>query len=147
MVEVDDERLVHVVVLVVGIEDDFGIGGVELSDGLPPGLEAGGVSDDGVVEAAVVVRADHSVGAFLRDVVDGLGKVGTVSGIEGASQAGWSKTLHKEVDAEDVHAIANPSVDGGKVIPGIISTINTRDSSSAKFGTRLVDTKELESAR
>lgn len=61
LVELDDEVLVHVVELVVRVEDDAGVGGEGLGEVGPEGLEGGGVGDDGVVVAAVY-EARVSVG-------------------------------------------------------------------------------------
>ena len=75
LVEVEDELLVHVVVLVVGVEDDEGVVFVLRGDVLPPCLEARRVGDDVAVEAAVVVGLHHGVFALAGDVVDLLGEV------------------------------------------------------------------------
>ena len=88
LVEVEDELLVHVVVFVVGVEDDEGVVFELGGDVLPPGFEAGCVGDDGAVEAAVVVRLDHGVGAFGGDVGDLLGEVAEVVFVEGAGEGG-----------------------------------------------------------
>ena len=78
LVEVEDEGLVHFVVFVVSVEHYCIVILEWCSDFLPPALEASGVSDDGAVEAAVVVGLDHSVGALAGDVIDSLS--GLVSG-------------------------------------------------------------------
>lgn len=50
-------------VLVVGVEDDAAVGGEAGGHGRPPGLEAGGVGDDGAVVPAEVVRVYDGVGS------------------------------------------------------------------------------------
>ena len=76
LVEPEDEVLVHVVVLVVGVKDDAVVGGEELGCGGPPGAEAVYVGDHLVVVAAEVVRVDDGVGAFAGDVADDLAEGG-----------------------------------------------------------------------
>lgn len=49
LVEPEHQRVVHVVILVVGVEDDLVVGSEELGGRGPPGLEAVGVGDDLVV--------------------------------------------------------------------------------------------------
>lgn len=51
LVKVDDKGLVHVVELVVDVEDDFAVAGEFLGDVGPPSLETRGVGDDLRVEA------------------------------------------------------------------------------------------------
>jgi hypothetical protein len=46
LVEAEHERVVHVVVLVVGVEDDLVVVGEHLGRRRPPGFEAVNVSDD-----------------------------------------------------------------------------------------------------
>lgn len=94
LVEVEHEGLIHIVVLVVGVEDDEGVVLELCRDVLPPGFEARGVGDDGMVEAAVVVGLDHGVGAFGGDVVDLFGEVAEVVFVEGAGEGVGSETLH-----------------------------------------------------
>lgn len=72
LIQVEDERLVHVMVFVIGIEDDELVALVHGCDILPPCLEAGRVGYDVRIEAAVVVWLNHGVGTFAGDVVDGL---------------------------------------------------------------------------
>ena len=78
LVEVEDESLVHVVVLIVCVKDDERIVLVLCGNVLPPCLEAGGVGNDVAVEAAVVVRLDHGVCALAGDVVDLLGEIAEI---------------------------------------------------------------------
>lgn len=52
LVQVGNELVVHVVVLVVRVEDDELVVDEAGRDRLPPGLEAGGVGDDLLVVAA-----------------------------------------------------------------------------------------------
>lgn len=74
LVEPEDEVLVHIVVLVVGIEDDVVVGRKELGCGGPPGAEAVYVGDHLVVVAAEVVRVDDGIGALAGDVPDDLSR-------------------------------------------------------------------------
>jgi hypothetical protein len=46
LVEPEHERVVHVVVLVIGVKDDLAVAGKELGRGRPPGLETINVGDD-----------------------------------------------------------------------------------------------------
>ena len=46
LIQVGDELVVHIVVLVVGIEDDFVVVLEARGNRLPPGLETGYVGDD-----------------------------------------------------------------------------------------------------
>lgn len=55
LVEVEDESLVHVVVLVVGVPDDFRVGCKQLGRRGPPGLEAGHIGDYLFVVAAFFI--------------------------------------------------------------------------------------------
>lgn len=68
LVEVGDKGVLHIVVLVVGIEDDVTVVGETLSNLCPPGTKVGRALDDLVVEAAVVMRVNHSIVApvFVR---------------------------------------------------------------------------------
>lgn len=61
LVEVGNKRVLHVMVLVVGVEDDILVVGETLSNLGPPGTEVSSAGDDVTVEAAVVVRVNHSV--------------------------------------------------------------------------------------
>ena len=135
LVEGDDEGLVHVVVLVVGVEDDLGVAGVLLGELLPPRLEAGGVGDDGVVEAAVVVWGDHGIRALAGDVFDLFGQVAAVGCVNGAGEARGGETLHQEVDTEDVGAVADPSVIGRECVPSVVCVVHAWDVGVSKFGT------------
>lgn len=63
LVQVVDQRVVHVVVLVVGVEDDLLVVLETSGNGLPPGSEVGAAGDDVAVVAAVVVGIDDGVGA------------------------------------------------------------------------------------
>lgn len=63
LVEVRDERVVLVVELVVGVEDDLGVSGVPLRHGRPPSAEAVLICDDVVVVSPEVMRVDDCVGA------------------------------------------------------------------------------------
>ena len=56
LVEVQDKGLVHVMIFVVGIEDDTGVGAESGSEVPPEGSKGCGVGDDGTVVAAEVVR-------------------------------------------------------------------------------------------
>ena len=72
LVERHDEGLVHVVVFVVGVEDDLAIVLVRSCYGRPEGLEASDIGDDFIIVAPVVVRGDHGKCAPFGDVVDSL---------------------------------------------------------------------------
>ena len=86
LVEVEDEVLGHVVELVVCVEDDEGVV-LELGRYVgPPRLEGRCVGDDVAHEASIVVRLDHGVAAFAGDVVDLLGQVAQVVGVESAGE-------------------------------------------------------------
>lgn len=52
LIQVGNELIVHVVVLVVRVEDDELVVDEAGGDGLPPGFEAGGVGDDLLVVSA-----------------------------------------------------------------------------------------------
>ena len=144
LVEADDEGLVHVVVFVVGVEDDLRVVGVDFRDGLPPRLEAAGIGDDGAVEAAVVVGGNHGIGAAGGDVVDGFGEVIAVARVDRPSETGWSKTLHQEVDTKDVRALADPGVKGREIVPGVVGAVDARNGCT-KLRARFIDTKEFKS--
>ncbi len=107
LVEVEDEGLVHVVELVVGVEDDARVGGELGGDGLPPGAEGGGVGDDVAVVAAVVVRVENSVFARVSDEVDDGREVFEVGRVDGAGELVGDKALHGEGYAEGVEAIVD----------------------------------------
>ena len=73
LVEVEDEGLVHGVVLVVGVEDDVGVG-LELGGNVgPEGLESVGIGDDFAIVAAIVVGVENDIGTGVGDRVDNLG--------------------------------------------------------------------------
>lgn len=63
LVQLVDERVVHVVVLVVGVEDDELVVDVPRRHLGPPRAEALHVRDDLLVVAPEVVRVDDGVGA------------------------------------------------------------------------------------
>lgn len=86
LVELQHERLVHVVVLVVGVEDDLVVGLEGRGEVLPEGLEGVRVGDDAALVAAVVVRVEDDVLAAGRDEVDGGGEVGEVGGGQGGCE-------------------------------------------------------------
>lgn len=94
LVEVEDKLLVHVVVLVVRVEHDERVVLVLRCNVLPPCLEARRVGDDVAVEATVVVGLDHGVFTLASDVIDLLGQVAQVQGIEGAIELVRCKALH-----------------------------------------------------
>lgn len=75
LVQVQDEGLVHVVVLIVGVEDDLGVALVHTGEVLPEGLEARGVGDDVTVEPAKVVWVNNGVGTGVGNKVDRCGVV------------------------------------------------------------------------
>lgn len=81
-------------VLVIRVEDDEVVVLVDGCDVLPPCLEARGVGDDVPEEAAVVVGLDHGVFAFAGDIVDLLGQVAEVEGVEGAGEGVGGEALH-----------------------------------------------------
>jgi len=72
LVELCDEGVVHVVVLIVGVEDDLAVAREPGGNGLPVGLETVGVGDYVAVVAPKVLRVDDGVCAFACDVADDL---------------------------------------------------------------------------
>ena len=87
LVEIENEGLVHGVVLVVGVEHDAAVA-LELGGKvLPPGLEVGGGGDDLVEVAAVVVGVEENGGALAGDVVHDGSEVLHVSLIVGPGHA------------------------------------------------------------
>lgn len=114
LVEVEHQSLVHVVVFVIGVEDNPAVG-LELPRELvPEALEVGGRGDDGAVEAAVVVRVHHGVGARVGDGVDGRRQVGQVGGVEGGRDRALDHALHREGDAEHVVALLDEGLESGQ---------------------------------
>lgn len=67
-----DERVVHVVVLVVGVKDDLVVVLETGGDRLPPRSKVSRAGDDVAVVAAVVVGVDDGVGSLGGDVLDEL---------------------------------------------------------------------------
>lgn len=82
LVQVQDECLVHVVVLVVGVEDDLGVALVHGGEVLPERLEASGVGDDVAIEPTEVVRVNDGIGTGVGDEVDRCGQVVEVCGCQ-----------------------------------------------------------------
>jgi hypothetical protein len=75
LVEVENESLVHGVVLVVSVEHDAAVA-LELSSKvLPPGLKVRCGSDNLVEVTTVVVRVEKNSGSLAGDVVDDGGEV------------------------------------------------------------------------
>ena len=110
LVEVENEALVHGVVFVVSVEDDFGIGN-EMSGELgPEALEIVGVGDDLAVVATIIVWVQDSIRAGICDVVDALGEVSEVGGVKVGRQGGLRQALHGEAHAEDVVSLVNQSL-------------------------------------
>ena len=85
LVGTQDERVVYVVILVVGVEDDLAVGGKQLGCGCPPGLETVDIGNNLVVIPALtvdnikllstrtkVVGVKHRVGTLAGDVSDNL---------------------------------------------------------------------------
>lgn len=72
LVELRNEGVVHVVVLVVGIEDDLAVAREPGCNGLPVRLETVRVGNHVAVVAPEVLRVDDGVCAFARDVADNL---------------------------------------------------------------------------
>lgn len=110
LVEVEDKGLVHGVVLVVGIEDDLGVGSKLGSNVLPEGLEGVGIGDDVAIVAAVVVRIENDIGTSVGDRVDHLGEVGKIAVVERRGQGVGNKALHGEANTEDVVTLAAKSL-------------------------------------
>lgn len=104
LVQVQNERLVHVVVLVVCVEDDFLVGGELGRDCLPEGLEIRGRRDDTARVSAEVLGINDCVGSAVGDEGDCFVQVGQVGCVWGAGHAIGDKTLHQKGNAEDVHA-------------------------------------------
>lgn len=107
LVELQHERLVHVVVLVVGVEDDPVVGLEGRGEVLPEGREGDRVGDDAALVAAVVVRVEDDVLAARRDEVDGGGEVGEVGRVKGGCEGCDGHAFHEEGDAEDVVAVGD----------------------------------------
>ncbi len=73
LVEGDDELLVHVMKLVVGVENNLWICGKVAGQILPECLEASNVGNDCTHITTVVVRINDGVGALrFGDIIDGL---------------------------------------------------------------------------
>lgn len=115
LVEVEDEGLVHVVVLVVGVEDDALVALEGVGQVGEEGLEGGEVGDDGALVAAVVVGVDDGVFAARGDVVDRLGQVGQVARVEAVGEGVDGHTLHEEGNTEGVEALVDESLDKGSI--------------------------------
>jgi hypothetical protein len=73
LVKLRNERVGHVMVLVVGVEDDLAVAREPGGNVLPVSLETARVGDDLAVVAPKVLRVDDGVCAFACDVVDDLG--------------------------------------------------------------------------
>lgn len=115
LVQVQDESLVHVVVFVVGVEDDLGVALVHGGQVLPEGLEAGGVGDDVAVKPTKVVRVNDSIGSGIGDEVDRSGQVVEVCGCQGGRNRGTGNNpLHREGDPEAVVARADEGLVPGQ---------------------------------
>jgi hypothetical protein len=181
LVEVEDELLVHVVVpeylldhancanasifniLVICVEDDklvvLELGG----DILPPSLKAGGVGNDVGVEAAIVMRLDHSVGAFLGDIVHLFGEITKVVLVKGTGEGVGREALHSwclsvsmtlrylggsltKVQTEHVHALRNELVDRVEIVPDVFLAICAWVCCLAELGARLIDAEPLQLA-
>lgn len=110
LVEVEDKGLVHGVVLVVGIEDDLGVGDELGSNVLPESLEGVGISDDVAIVAAIIMGIENDIGTGVGDRVDNLGEVGKIAVVERRSQGVGDKTLHGEANTEDVVTLAAESL-------------------------------------
>jgi hypothetical protein len=54
-----------------------------------------------------------------------------------------SETLHKEGNAEDVHAFVHQDLDGRSVGPGVVCSKCAWDIATAEFSSGLVDTEPL----
>ena len=63
LVEIRDKLVIHVMVFIVGVEDDLLVVLEACRHGLPPGLEVGDVRDDIAVVASEVVGVENGVGA------------------------------------------------------------------------------------
>ena len=107
LVEVEDEGLVHIVVLVVGVEDDTRVGRELGGEFGPEAAEGARVGDDVAVVAAKVVGVQDGVRASVRDEVDRLGQVLEVGGVEGRCQLVRSQALHGEGHAENIEAVVD----------------------------------------
>lgn len=105
LVQADDKGLVHGVVLVVSVKNNAVVA-LELgSKVLPPGLEVGGVGDDVVEVAAIVVGVQDGVGTLAGDVVDNAGEVLHVRSVEGTGHGAGVCSLHSELHSETVVAL------------------------------------------
>jgi len=94
LVKVEDELLVHVMELIIYVEDDEGVVFELCGDVFPPRLEAVGVGNDVFVEAAVIVWLDHGVGALARNVVDLLRQIAHIVLVEGGSEVVGCEAFH-----------------------------------------------------
>lgn len=110
LVEVEDKGLVHGVVLVVGIEDDLGVGSKLGSNILPESLEGVSIGDDLAIVAAIVVGIEDNIGTRVGNRVDNLGEVGEIAVIERRGQGVGDKALHGEGNTEGVVTLAAESL-------------------------------------
>lgn len=110
LVEVEDKGLVHGVVLIVGIEDDLGVGSKLGSNILPESLESVGISDDFTIVTAIVVGIENNIGTRVGNRVDHLGEVGEIAVIERRRQCVGNKALHGEANTEDVVTLGAESL-------------------------------------
>lgn len=72
LVELCNEGVVHVMVLIVGVEDNLAVTREPGGNGLPVRLETVGVGDHVSIVTPKVLRVDDSVCAFACDVADDL---------------------------------------------------------------------------
>lgn len=82
LIELENEVLVHIMILVVGIKDDARVVGVDLGDIVPEGFERGYIGDDVIVIATEVVRVEDGPSTVVGDVVDSFGQVLQVTLVE-----------------------------------------------------------------
>lgn len=124
LVEVYNERLVHTIILVVRIKHNEIIGRKRRGNGLPEGLEPGGVGDDVAIVTAEVVRAEHGIGSKAGDTVHGRLQAIKVGGVQGSSEFIGNEALHEEGDAEDVHSCIDEDRNGGEIGPDVLYAVN-----------------------
>lgn len=101
-----DDRSIHVMRLVLEIENDMGIRGELLGKVLPPSRECIGVGDDAVVVTHEVVGVNDSIATLAGDVADNGFEALKVRRIESASEAVGRRAdaFHEEGDTEGVEA-------------------------------------------
>lgn len=86
---------------------------------------------------------DDCVAAGCRDEIDDCGQSCEVGGVQGGGHGSLSETLHKEGNAEDVHAFVHQDLDGRSVGPGVVCSKCAWDIATAEFSSGLVDTEPL----